>query len=99
MVFQAPLGPERSVSMTLDFRAEKAQKALFEGYDQLDLLWQEAEKQLARQHVPHPVDYQFGSYQFEGDEESEGCIMYEWLGLQKVKGKWRICYAELGELE
>jgi ribosomal protein L32 len=41
--------------VTLNERAEKARTTLFSRYDQLNALWLQAEKELAKLHIPHPV--------------------------------------------
>jgi len=77
--------------MALAKRAEQARRVLFERYDQLNALWLEAEKQLSKFHIPCPVCYEYAT-----DEEYSGqhyCpVIGHCLGLQKVKGQWRICY-------
>jgi hypothetical protein len=67
-------------------RAAAAKQALFQRYDELNALWIDAEDQINQLHIPVSVSHICYSYG-QCDELSE-C-----LGLQKVKGKWRICHA------
>jgi hypothetical protein len=68
---------------SLSVRAEKAQEALFQRYDELNKLWKEAEKQLSRWHVPKPVQLDIGS-----DDPAINYFLY----FGKDGGKWRIYY-------
>lgn len=99
----APLGPEtdffnrppwgqKGVAMTLTKRAECARHELFRRYDHLNALWFQAEEELTKLHIPQPVSYVYASYDddpYDGTTNVSLC-----LGLQKVKGKWRICHTE-----
>lgn len=76
--------------MTLNQRAEKVRKELFARYDQLNALWLQAEERLTKHHVPRPVQYIYARYSRIVEDDPEAVC----LGLQKVKGKWRICYGE-----
>jgi hypothetical protein len=77
--------------MTLNQRAEKARKELFSRYDQLNALWEEAEERLTRYHVPCPVQHIYHHSRGLQSDDGPECVC---LGLQKIKGKWRICYGE-----
>jgi hypothetical protein len=80
------------MATSLDSRAEKARTALFERYDQLNALWDTAEKQITKFHIPRPVCYEYDSlchFDPQFGEEPYGGIC---LGVQKVKGEWRICH-------
>ena len=76
--------------MTLEERAESARETLFGRYDELNALWLQAEEQLTQFHIPRPVYHQFDEYQDPGNPP--GAMTSKYLSLQKVKGKWRICY-------
>ncbi|HTU93808.1 MAG TPA: hypothetical protein VMF69_27255 [Gemmataceae bacterium] len=82
--------------MTLEERAQKVRKELFERYDQLNALWLRAEEKLTRKHVPHPVVFPYLEY--EPDYREPAFRMVKCLGLQKISGKWRICYGEYASL-
>ena len=73
--------------MTLEERARKARETLFNRYDQLNALWLQAEEQLTQLHIPCSV-----YYPYDKNHEPDGATIYKCLGLQKVKGKWRICH-------
>jgi hypothetical protein len=78
--------------MTFSERAEDVRETLFARYDELNALWLEAEEQLTKLHIPQPVCYSYAKYDEDWRSPNEGWIE-ECLGLQKVKGKWRICHA------
>jgi len=80
--------------MTLDQRAEKARKELFARYDQLNALWEKAEERLTRYHVPIPVQSTLIYYDEQYNPDPDTGALCFCLGLQKIKGKWRICYGE-----
>lgn len=76
---------------TLEARAKNARQSLFQRYDQLNALWEKAEEQITKFHIPRPVCYEYEAlcaFQYGEEEPYEGCC----LGVQKVKGKWRICH-------
>ncbi len=77
--------------MTLKRRAEKARTELFARYDQLNALWLKAEERLTKNHVPLPVEHIYARYD-SVEQQYYGVGGCECLGLQKIKGKWRICY-------
>src|SRR5438445_9034726 len=77
--------------MTLEHRAQKVRKDLFHRYDQLNALWLKAEQELTKHHVPRPVVFCCRSYDLE-EEGRPDLVVSECLGLQKIGGKWRICY-------
>ncbi len=79
--------------MTLEQRAQKVRKELFSRYDQLNSLWEKAEQQLCKNHIPRAVLFHFGSYDINPGER-DVTQMLQCLGLQKIKGKWRISYVE-----
>ncbi|HEY7423556.1 MAG TPA: hypothetical protein VH682_04870 [Gemmataceae bacterium] len=79
--------------MTLEERAQKAREELFERYDQLNALWLKAEEHLTKYHIPCPVQFMY-SYTPDDVRCNNEIPECECLGLQKVKGKWRICYGE-----
>jgi hypothetical protein len=76
--------------MTLEERAESARATLFDRYDALNALWLQAEEQLTRFHIPRPAYHSYDEYQDFGNPP--GAMTSKCLSLQKVKGKWRICY-------
>lgn len=78
------------VAMTIEQRAEKVRTDLFTRYDHLNALWQKAEEQLAKMHIPLPVEHKYGEYCEDWRDAST--VIYECLGMQKFAGKWRICY-------
>jgi hypothetical protein len=88
----ASQGQERSVAMTLEQRAQKVRKELFSRYDQLNALWEKAEEQLCKNHIPREVLFPFNSFDMNPGERNAQIL--QCLGLQKIKGKWRICYVE-----
>lgn len=90
---EVPLGPERSVAMTLDHRAHQAREQLFERYDQLNALWQKAEEQFRKNHIPRPVVYEFP----RDPDLTVADELHEYLSLQKIKGEWHICHGGLLE--
>lgn len=73
--------------MTLAQRAVDARTALFSRYDQLNALFTEAEEELTKHHLPRGVEF---SYRQNFDEQGQG--MAYAVGIQKVKGKWRLCH-------
>jgi len=77
--------------MTLAKRAETARASLFVRYDELNSLWTAAEEQLTKLHIPCAVRYCYLQYPEDSYRPDEGYIE-ECLGLQKIKGKWRICH-------
>jgi hypothetical protein len=77
------------MAQSLSERAEAAQTALFERYDKLNALWIEAEDELSAIHIPNGVEFSYSHCQ---DPENPGYACYSCLGLQKIKGKWRICH-------
>ncbi|HTU19587.1 MAG TPA: hypothetical protein VMG10_16115 [Gemmataceae bacterium] len=78
--------------MTLNERAQKARDELFVRYDKLNALWLKAEEQLTHLHIPRPAECIYRDY--EPDYREPEFRIAECLGLQKIKGKWRICYGE-----
>jgi len=73
--------------MTLAQRAVEARTALFTRYDQLNALFEEAEQEFTRHHLPRGVEF---AYREHFDEQGQGTVFA--LGIQKVKGKWRLCH-------
>ena len=76
--------------MTLEERAESARETLFGRYDELNALWLQAEEQLTKFHIPCFVYCKYDEYQDPADQP--GFMTSKYLLLQKIKGKWRICY-------
>ncbi len=77
--------------MTLIERARQVRETLYGRYDELNALWFQAEQELTKLHIPRPVECQYREYLDDlYDNNSRTC---ESLGVQKVKGKWRICHA------
>jgi hypothetical protein len=74
--------------MTTVERAEEARKALFSRYDQLNDLWLRAEKELAKFHIPRSAEFRYQCYD---DHGYPGELLNEYLGVRKIKGRWRIC--------
>jgi len=74
--------------MTLNERAEKARTVLFSRYDQLNDLWLQAEKELAKIHIPRSAEF---CYQHYDDCGYPGECLRDYIGVRKIKGKWRIC--------
>lgn len=77
---------------TINERAEHAESVLFERYDELNALWQKAEKELTAHHIPHTVSYQY--YRPTCSEEAAEDPMVKFVGLSKKNGAWRICHGE-----
>jgi hypothetical protein len=76
--------------MTLDKRAQKVRRDLFDRYDQLNALWLKAEEQLKQNHIPRMSYYDFP--ESPADLDSNGNRWTQSIALWKVKGEWRICY-------
>jgi len=72
-------------------RADKAQKELFTRYDQLNALWLKAEERLTKYHIPRSVEHIYRECLIDERDPGSGPV-WDCLGLQKVKGKWRICW-------
>jgi hypothetical protein len=66
-------------------------RQLFERYDRLNAAYEAAEARLAEQHIPHAVHvvYDIHPLNVLKDMGNE----YFSLGVQKIKGKWRICHS------
>src|SRR5262245_51293626 len=77
--------------MTLEQRAAKARKALFPRYDQLNALWLTVEERLSKYHIPRPPEYIYCEYRVDERDPNSGPA-WDCLGMQKIKGKWRICH-------
>jgi hypothetical protein len=77
--------------MTLDQRAQNVRTQLFDRYDQLNALWQKAEERLTKNHIPRPVEHIYSEFDLVEGDPNAG-IGWHCLGLQKIKGKWRICH-------
>lgn len=77
---------------TLEKRAEIAQTALFERYDELTVLWTKAEQELTARHVPHTIEftYSYPSCAEEADDDPYAKA----IGIAKKNGAWRLCHAE-----
>src|SRR4051812_31654077 len=78
--------------MTLFKRAAEARTALFTRYDQINALFEEAEQELTRHHVARPVEFQYAFDECTDNGRSSGSGTGFAIGIQKVKGKWRLCY-------
>ncbi len=68
----------------------RTQEELFVRYDQLNALFLKVEERLTKHHIPRPVEYIYSKNYI--DDNPNGELAFECLGLQKVKGKWRICH-------
>ena len=77
--------------MTLTERDRKVRQTLYPRYDELNALWLLAEEELTRFHIPRPVEVKYREYL--DDPYDDNTVTYQCLGIQKVKGKWRICHA------
>jgi hypothetical protein len=78
--------------MTLDQRAKQAREQLFKRYDALNALWLKAEEEITKLHIPHSVTYAYDSLDTDEFGLNEGKVFFvPCLGVQKIKGKWRIC--------
>lgn len=66
------------------------QDKLFKLYDELNRVWLVLEKKLTENHIPHPICYIYHSYSPDG--RSPHAEVHDCLGIQKVKGQWRICH-------
>jgi len=77
--------------MTLTERARKVRETLCASYDQLNALWLRAEEELTKLHIPRPVECEYREYL--EDPHDDNTLTCQCLGIQKVKGKWRICHA------
>lgn len=82
------------MALSLSERAQAAQTTLFERYDKLNALWTQAEEELTAIHVPNGVEFSYSSGE---DPENPGYAYYSCLGLQKIKGKWRICHGSCSD--
>lgn len=71
-------------------RATVAQNGLFARYDELNQVWHDAERMLTSFHIPHEYNVIYVSYWADNDGPSYEEHLH--LGLQKVKGSWRICH-------
>ena len=80
------------MALSLDERAESARAALFERYDELNSLWTQAEEQLTKLHIPQGVEHIYRSWDSDPRDPHNPCEDYYVLGIQKIKGKWRICH-------
>ena len=78
--------------MTLDQRAQKLREELFPRYDRLNAFWQKVEEQLTEFHIPRPVEFPYRKRRIDWCDPDAGEVR-ECLGVQRVKGKWRICHA------
>jgi len=78
--------------MTISTRREESRETLFRLYDELNSLWLEAEKRLTEGHIPRSVCHVYAECELDWRGPNRGTISY-CLGLQKVKGKWRICHS------
>ena len=74
--------------------ARKAGEELFTRYDKLNDLWKQTEERLTKYHIPRSVSYTYASYYPDDECEQQGVQRHNMLGLQKVKGSWRICSGE-----
>lgn len=72
-------------------RARTASDELFSKYDRLNDLWNQVEVRLTKYHIPRPVDFTYASYFPDAEYEHHGVERHDMLGIQKVKGEWRIC--------
>ncbi|MBI3468597.1 MAG: hypothetical protein HY000_36810 [Planctomycetes bacterium] len=79
------------MALSLNERAQRARKVLFDRYDQINALWLKAEEQIVQFHIPRPVCYGYHT-ECEFTPCGEQPVVEHCLGVQKVKGKWRICY-------
>jgi hypothetical protein len=80
--------------MTLEQRAQSARKHLFERYDQLNVFWLKAEEMLTKKyHIPHTIQFDY-SYPDECEIHQLGHYLCDCLGLEKIKGKWRLCHGQ-----
>ncbi|MDB5344240.1 MAG: hypothetical protein JWP89_2617 [Schlesneria sp.] len=77
---------------TINERAEHAESVLFERYDELNALWQKAEKEFTAHHIPDTVSYEY--YRPTCSEEAAEDPVVKLLGLSKKNGAWRICHGE-----
>jgi hypothetical protein len=66
---------------------------LFKRYDALNALWLKAEEEITKLHIPHDVRYAYDGHDPSEFGPNEGKEYY-WvcLGVQKIKGKWRVCH-------
>jgi hypothetical protein len=81
------------VTNSLDHRSKKANQEIFHRYDRLNSLWTEVEKYLTRDHIPCPVEITYRSYAPDEDHANHGWdCCNDLLGLQKIKGQWRVCH-------
>jgi hypothetical protein len=76
---------------SLEQRAQQTRDLLFPKYDTLNALWIQAEERLSRQHIPRSVCFKYGE-DYNPEEEGSNPTGFHCLGLEKIKGQWRICY-------
>lgn len=76
----------------LEERVQTARDELFPRYDALNALWLKVEEQLTATHIPRPVVRAY-SHALDPNGSSDSDEIHDCLGLQKIRGKWRICYS------
>lgn len=77
---------------SLTERSRNAAIKLGERYDRLNSLWEEAENLLRTSRVSRPVHVEFSDPDFSDLDPSLGEEYLCALGVDRVKGKWAICY-------
>src|SRR5947208_1711218 len=83
---------KRRCPLTLAERAQKVRQELFERYDKINALYLQFEERLNRKyHIPHPIQHSYYTYDLEEGNPNAGWAS-DCLGLDRIKGKWRICH-------
>jgi hypothetical protein len=83
--------PTPRISAPLDAEQHREQqiiKNITGRYDQIELLWNEAEEDLKRFRVPHSVDYVYDEEDYQGGNI---CPRAYFLGWMRYGKGWRIC--------
>lgn len=74
----------------LETRAEKCRVTLYEKYKSLNELWEKAEEQLTKYHLPRAVGHEYFT---ECDEQyRDAPVAGHCIGVQKIKNEWRLCH-------
>lgn len=73
-------------------RADAVRHELYTRYDELNGMYSDAEQIFSAMHIPVAVSHCYKTYPVDSSNPDLGGH-YEYLGLCKVKGNWRICHS------